>query len=183
VTGPSLQIAGRTTIASGLIAAVGVVFLVAMFASFAVGSTSAGQAFGRVNDVLILVAYLLAVPSVLGVRSIVRPRGRVAADLAATLGIASIAAIVVLQAMLVTEALTFEEQVGPVSIALLALGAWFVIAGRMVTSAGFAPNGVRMGLLAAVYVGYPVWAIWIGRRFLGPTPDPTPRQVVIAAED
>lgn len=170
MTGPAFRSAGLTTIASGLIAAVGIVFLAAMFTAFAVGSTSVGQAFGRVNDVLILVAYLLAAPSVLAVRSIVRPRAPVAADLAALLGIASIAAIVILQAMLVTEVLTFEEQVGPVSIALLSLGAWFVIAGRMVTSAGFAPNGVRMGLLAAVYVGYPVWAIWIGRRFLEARP-------------
>jgi hypothetical protein len=166
-SGSTLRAVGWTTIASGLLAAVGVVFLTFMFAAFAVGSTSAGRAFGRINDILILVAYLLTVPSVLAVRAIARPRAPVPADLAAILGLVAIGGIVVLQAMLVAEVLTFEQQVGPVSVALIALGVWFIVAGRMATLAGFAPHGARMGLVAATYVGYPIWAIWIGRRFLG----------------
>lgn len=174
-TGPSFRVAGWTTIASGLLAAVGVVFLILMFAAFAVGSASAGRAFGRINDVLILVAYLLTAPGVLAIRAIVRPRAPVLADLATVLGLVAIAGIVVLQAMLVAEVLTFEQQVGPVSVALIALGVWFVVAGRMATLAGFAPHGARMGLIAATYVGYPIWAIWIGRRFLGRTAGTQPR--------
>jgi hypothetical protein len=160
------RFAGRTLIVSGILAAVGVAFLVAMFASFAVGAREAALAFGRVNDVLILVAYLLAAPAVIAVRAILRPQVARAGDVLALVGIAAIAAIVVLQLLLVAGTLTFEEQVGPVSIALLVLGAWFVVAGWLGSASGLLPGGARMGLLAALYVGYPVWALWLGRRLV-----------------
>lgn len=63
-------------------------------------------------------------------------------------------------------AMTFEEQIGPVSIALLAVGAWMVGIGYVARSAGVLPNGVRNGVLGALYVGYPIWAIDVGRSLL-----------------
>jgi hypothetical protein len=176
------MVAGWTALASGVLAAIGVVFLALMFASFAAGSTSTGQTFGRINDVLILVSYALATPSVLAVHALLRTHAPVASGVLAIVGVSAIVAIVVLQAMLVTGVLTFEEQVGPVSVALLILGGWFVVTGRMATSAGLVKHGVRMGVLAAAYVGYPIWAIWIGRRFLAMTTD---RQLApgLAVED
>jgi hypothetical protein len=158
------RLAGRTLMISGVLAAAGVAFIVAMFASFAVGARDAALAFGRVNDVLILVGYLLAAPAVLALRAILRPEAGRAGDVVALVGLVAIGAIVVLQLLLVAGRLTFAEQVGPVSLALLVLGAWFVVVGLSGSRSGLMPRGARMGLLAALYVGYPIWAIWLGRR-------------------
>lgn len=160
------RLAGRTLIVSGALAAAGVAFIVAMFGSFAVGARDAALVFGRVNDLLILVGYLLAAPAVLALRAILRPGAGRAGDVLALVGLVAIGAIVVLQLLLVAGRLTFEEQVGPVSLALLVLGAWFIVVGRIGSASGRLPRGARMGLLAALYVGYPIWAIWLGRRLV-----------------
>ena len=163
--GTWLRTAAWTVRASGLLAAVGIAFLTAMFASFAVGATSAGQVFGRINDTLVLISYLLTAPSVVALAMVTRDPRSPADRLVAAVGLAAIAAIVVLQAMLITESLTFEQQIGPVSVALLLLGAWFVVAGHRASRSGAIPMGGRMGLVAATYVGYPIWAFWIARHF------------------
>ena len=66
---------------------------------------------------------------------------------------------------MVTGALTFEQQIGPVSVAFLALGAWFVLSAYI--GAGLLPYGVGIGVLAALYVGYPLLAFRLGRTLLG----------------
>lgn len=167
------HLAGRLLLASGALAAVGVAFLIAMAVAFAIGAGSAGLAFGRINDVLVLVSYLLAAPSVVALRVLLRPQARRVGDIVALIGLTAIAAIVVLQFLLIVGALTFEQQVGPVSLALLVLGGWFVLAGSIGSTSGVLPRGARMGLLAATYIGYPIWAFWISRRLgsgnVGPT--------------
>jgi hypothetical protein len=162
----NLRVGSRTVYASGMVAAVGLVFLMAMFVSFAVEATSPGLVFGWINDVLVMVSYALAVPSVIAVGALLRPTAPVASGLATMIGLGAILAVVVLQSMLVLGALTFEEQIGAVSLALLVLAAWFVIVGYLGSSSGVLPHGVRMGLLAATYVGYPFWAFWLGRHLL-----------------
>lgn len=152
------------TQAAGLVAAVGVAFLGGMFAAFAVGATPVAMTLGRINDVLILVAYPLAIPGLLGLWLLVRRQAPVLSGLAVALGIASIAAISGLQALLVREVLTFSEQVGPVSLALLGFGAALVLLGAAGRSAGLLPGGVRMGLVGATYVGFPLWARWAARE-------------------
>lgn len=162
--GPGLRVAGQASLASAAVAGVAVAFLLAMFAAFGVGATAAGETLGRINDVLILVAYALAVPGVLASAAILgsgRP-GPVA--IAAFVALAAIGAIVVLQWQLVTGSLTFEEQIGPVSVAFLALGGWFVISGYL--GAGILPYGIGIGVLAALYVGYPVLAYRLGRSLV-----------------
>jgi hypothetical protein len=164
----SLGVVGWTVFASGLLAAIGVAFLAAMFVAFAAGATSAGQLFGRVNDVLIMVSYPLAIPAVLALRALVRPHAPVIGDLAALVGVGAIGAIGVLQACLVFGLLTFEQQIGPVSIALLLFGVSLVVTGYVGRSSGVLPHGLRMGLIGATYVGYPFWARWAGRRLARP---------------
>jgi len=159
-----LRLAARSAIASGAIAAIGIVFLIGMAAAFAQGASSAALVLGRLNDVLVLVSYALAIPSVIALRMLLRPRVGWLIDVVAIVGFAAIASIVVLQLLLIGGALTFEEQVGPVSIALLVLGAWFVAVGRIGSATGILPRGTWMGLIAATYVGYPVWAVWLGRQ-------------------
>ena len=49
------------------------------------------------------------------------------------------------------------------SIAFLALAAWFIATGRLATRAGLLPHGTRLGVLAAAYAGYPLWAFRLAR--------------------
>ncbi len=160
------RVAGRLLIVSGVVAAAGVAFLVAMFVSFAVGARDSGLPFGRINDVLVLISYALAFPGVLAVRSVLRPQSGRWGDLLALIGLAAIAAIVVLQAMLVAETLTFEQQIGPVSLALLVFGGWLVVVSWIGRASGRLPLGVGLGLLAALYLGYPIWALRLGRHLV-----------------
>jgi len=184
--GPVRRIAARTTVASGVIGAIGIGFLVAMFVSFAVATNGPALVLGRVNDVCVLVSYLLCAPSVIAVWARLRRGAPAINALLALLGLGAIVAIVVLQALLVIDAVTFEEQVVPVSIALLTLGVWFVLAGHLGSSSGALPGGTRMGLLAATYIGYPIWAFWLGRRLrpaAGPATETSRPDPVAATAD
>ena len=160
-------VAGVATLASSAIGAVALVLLVLMYLAFGLGATSAGQTFGGINDALILVAYVLAVPGVLATAELLRSRQPRLAVVGALVALGAIFAITVLQWQLVTGALTFEQQIGPVSIAFLALGAWFVLSAYL--GAGLLPYGVAIGVLAALYVGYPLLAFRLGRSLLGRT--------------
>ena len=105
------------SLASSAVAAVALVLLVLMYLAFGLGATSAGQTFGGINDALILVAYVLAVPGVLATAEMLRSRRPRLAVVGALVALGAIVAIAVLQWQLVSGALTFEQQFGPVSIA------------------------------------------------------------------
>lgn len=149
--------------ASGVVGAVGLGFLVAMYAAFGAGARSAGMTLGWVNDVTGVVTLPLALPGMVALHARIRPRSGAAADALLAIGIGSSGAIVVLQALLVSGVLTFEEQIGPVSLAYLALATWFVGTGRIAARSGLVPGGTRLGVLAALYVGYPLWAFRVAR--------------------
>lgn len=155
--------AGASLRASGIVGGVGLVFLIAMFAAFAAGARSLGMTLGWINDVTGVVTLPLALPGVLALHRRVRPRAGADADALLLVGIGAGGTIVVLQLLLVAGVVTFEKQIGPVSLAFLVLGAWFVLYGRLATRLGVAPGGARLGLLAASYVGYPVWAFRMAR--------------------
>jgi hypothetical protein len=159
-----VRVAGVASLASSAIAAVAVVVLIAMFVAFGLGATSTGQKVGWINDVLTLVAYLLALPGVLATAALLRSRRPGFVVIGALVAVASIAVICVLQWQLVTGALTFDQQIGPVSVAFLALGTWFVLSAYL--GAGRLPYGVGIAVLAALYVGYPLLAFRLGRSLL-----------------
>jgi hypothetical protein len=163
--------AARLAATSAVLAAIGVVCILTMFAAFAVGATSFALVVGRINDVLILVAYPLAAPGLLGLRALVRPSAAGLVDTAALLGIVAIAAIAVLQLLLVLDVLPFEQQVGPVTLALLAFGISLVLMGVAGRSGGSLPGGVRMGVIGATYLGFPLWARWATGELDGRAPE------------
>jgi putative effector of murein hydrolase LrgA (UPF0299 family) len=170
-TGPSptlLRIAGYSAILSGAVGVAMVGTLIAMYGLFALGPEARSTALkvGWVNDVLAIVVYGMALPIVPAVHSIVRETGETRSVVIALVGAGALIATVVLQWLLATGALAFEQQILPVSIALLAAGTWMVGTGLLARSVGSMPHGLRNGLLGALYVGYPVWAIDLGRRFL-----------------
>jgi hypothetical protein len=163
--------------ASGVIAAIGLAALIVMYALFAVGATSPALAFGWVNDTLGIVGAVLMVPLAWGLHVLLRPGAPILSAVALTIGLAAMLAIAALQSLLVAGALAFADEVGPVSIAFLALGVWLVMTGYLGKRSGALPWGSRMGLLGATYVGYPVWAFRLGRHLLhlagGPVSSPT----------
>ncbi len=149
-----------------MVSAVGLVFLVAMFTCFSVGATSSGLVFGWINDVSAVVAALLMLPLVVAVHVLLQPHAPILSRLATVIGFGANLAIMVLQSLLVLGALTFQEEIGPVLIAFIFLVVWLVLTGYLGNSTGALPHGLRMGLLAVTYVGYPIWAFWLGRHLL-----------------
>lgn len=160
---PDPRLAAASLRVSGVVGGIGLAFLVGMFAAFAAGARSTGMTLGWINDVTGIVTLPIALPGILALHRRVRPHAGPAADALLVVGIAAGGSIVVLQVLLVGGVLTFEEQIGPVSLAFLVLAVWFVLGGRMAASAGVLPGGTRLGLIAATYAGYPVWAFRVAR--------------------
>jgi hypothetical protein len=123
------------------------------------------ERLGIPNDYCVLVQYALALPIAVAMHRLNRatfPRLSIAAT---ALGVSAMSAIVVLQAMLVAGVLPFEEQVILVGIAFLVLLIWFLAVGHMGGSSGLLSGRTTlMSVLGASYVGYPVWAFWLGRQ-------------------
>jgi hypothetical protein len=160
--------AGRIARVSGIVAAVGVVLLLIFYVFLlAPALKNVGEPFGTLNDICIAVQYLLTIPLALSLRRILRPRAPLLIEAATIEGIASMLAVVVLQAALVFRLVTFQDQVLWVSLAMIVgVGLWLVITGVVARSAGRFPNSLRMSLVAVPYIGYPFWAFWLGRHLL-----------------
>jgi hypothetical protein len=149
--------------ASAAVGVVGIVFIVLMYASFVLGAREAGMRFGWINDVSAIIQYPLAVPGVLAIGAALRPGTPRLWRYGIPLALAGIGVIVVFQALLVAGVLTFEQEIGPATVGFLAFGAWMVLAAVAGRRAGVLPVGPGLALLAALYVGYPLWALRIGR--------------------
>lgn len=162
------QSAGRIAILSGVIAAVGVVFLILFYALFfATPLKALGQAFGWLNDVCIGIQYLLSIPLALSLRRILHQYAPSLISVATIVGLASMLTVTTLQIALVTGVVTFEQQWLWVTLAMIVgVGFWLVITGFVARSAKRFPNSLRMSLVAVPYVGYPIWAFWLGRHLL-----------------
>ena len=158
--------ASRIAILSGIVAAVGVIFLLVFYALvFATPLKDLGQVFGGLNDLCIAIQYLLAIPLALSLRRILHQYAPRLVTLATFVGVASMLIVITLQMALVLGVLTFAQQVLWVSFALIGgVGFWLVATGLVAQSTGRFPNSLRMSLFAALYLGYPFWAFWIGRH-------------------
>ncbi len=165
-SGMLLRVAGICAVVSGAVGVPAVAALILMYAGFAVGASDTAMKFGAINDALIIPAYGLLLPVVPAVHVLVRETGSSRSLLLAIVGTVGIVATMVLQWLLVTGSLTFAQQIGPVSVAMLAVGAWMVGTGYLGRSIGLLPNGVRNGVLGALFVGQPWWAVDLGRRLL-----------------
>jgi SAM-dependent methyltransferase len=161
------RLAGYALLVSAVPGVVGVVAFVAMYVAFAAGNREAGMRVGFINDVSALATYLLAAPAVVALHRMLRPDRPTASALAAVAGAIGIAGILVFQGLLVTGVLTFEQEIGPVAIAFLVFMAWQVATGYMASRSRLIPNGLRLGIIGATYVGHPFWAVALGRRLIG----------------
>jgi hypothetical protein len=153
------RLAGWFAYASGVVSTIGVVFFVAMLA--------VKGPFGRLNDICVMIQYLLALPIPLALHRLLQARAPFLSKLAMLIGILGMMAVVVLQFLLIVGVLSFSEQVGPVTFALVVVvGAWLVITGYLSRSTGKLPRSMLVSILAVPYFGYPVWAFWLGRHLL-----------------
>lgn len=165
---PLIRAAGALAIVSGIISAVGVLFLIAMFALLATPLKSLGLTFGRLNDTCIAIQYLLTIPIAAALYRILLPYNPALIRLATVVGIAMMLVVVGLQLALILGVVTFEQQVVWVSLAMIVgVGSWLLTTGLVARSTGRFPHSVLMSSLAVPYLGYPLWAFWLGRRLLG----------------
>ncbi len=154
-----IRIAGWFAYASGVVSTIGVVFFVAMLV--------VKGPFGHLNDICVMLQYLLALPIPLALHLLLQARAPFLSKLALLIGIVGMIAVVVLQLLLVAGALSFSEQVGPVTFALVVVvGAWLVITGFLSRSTAKLPHSLFISILAVPYFGYPLWAFWLGRHLL-----------------
>lgn len=164
---PLIHAAGGMAIVSGIISAIGVVLLIAMFALFATPFQSLGLTFGLLNDICVALQYLLTVPIVLALYRILLPYSPALIRNTTIFGIVMMLTVIGLQLLLIFHVLTFEQQVVWVTPAmLLGVGAWLVITGVVARSTGRLPQSLLMSVLAVPYLGYPIWAFWLGRHLL-----------------
>jgi hypothetical protein len=157
------RLAAAAVMASAPVNAVGVTALIAMYVAFGIGERSAGMTLGRANDILGLIGTVLMMPAVVEIHALTGPDRRALRGSLAVVGLGAMAAIIWLQFLLVTERLTFEAQLPMVSIAYLAIAAWFIGGGWIASQVGVMPHGARLGAAAALYVGQPWWAYRWGR--------------------
>lgn len=162
---PLVYLAGWCAIASGIVSVTGIVFLAVMYIGFFTDNL-AFQRFGTLNDICIIIQYLLALPITLVLHQRLKAQAPILSRAAMWIGIAGMIAVAVLQWLLVSGVLTFEEQVGLVIVALLIVGVWLLITGYLGRSTGKLPSSLLLSVLALFYLGYPVWAFWVGRNLL-----------------
>ena len=161
-------VAGYAAIASGVLAIPMIVAIVVMFAGFALGPDARDTAlrFGTINDTLTIVVYGLLLPVIPAMHVLVKDTGSSRSLALALVGAVGIVFTMILTWLLISGAMSIEQQIGPVSLALVAAGVWIVGASYLAAKTGFLPNGLRNGVLGALYVGLPVWGIDLGRRLL-----------------
>lgn len=163
-----IRAAGGFAIVSGFISAIGVVCLITMFTLFATSNRALGQTFGMLNDICVALQYLLTIPVALALYRILLTYNPALIRLGTILGLAAMLAVIALQLALVFGLMTFEKQVGWVSLAMLVgIGSWLVITGLVARATGRLPHSLLMSGLAVPYFGFPVWAFWLGRHLLG----------------
>src|SRR5262245_63712763 len=143
-----IYVAGWLACASGIASAIGIVLLLL--------SWTVHGPFGKLNDNTVIGQYLLALPITLALQQVMRAHTSALSKITMLTGMVGIVAIVIFQFLLVVGALSFAQEVGPLCIGLLIFGVWLVITGDQVgQSTGAVPQSVFMGILAALYFGYP----------------------------
>lgn len=162
------QFVGVVALVSGVISAIGVVLLITMFVLFATPQKELGNRVGLLNDICVALQYLLTVPIALTLYRILSAYNPLLIRIATILGIVSMLIVFVLQVLLIFKVLAFEQQVLWVSLAMiLGVGSWLVVTGLVARPTGRLPNSLLMSSLAVPYLGYPLWAFWIGLQLLG----------------
>ena len=164
---PVVHGVGVIAILTGIISAIGVVFLIAMFILFMTPYKELAMQAGMANDICVALQYLLTIPVALTLYPLLRAFNPALLRIATIVGIAAMLLVTGLQLLLIFKVLTFEQQGLWVTLVMIfGVGYWLIITGLAARSTGKLPNSLLMSFLAVTYLGYPVWAIWIGVQLL-----------------
>ncbi len=165
---PLIRAAGGFAIISGIVSAVGVVFLITMFILFATSHQAQGETIGLLNDICVALQYMMAIPIALALYRILSPINPSLLRIGTIIGIASMLLVITLQLALVFGILTFQQQGVWASLAIVVgIGTWLIITGITARSANVFPHSILMSAIAVPYFGYPVWAFWLGKQLFG----------------
>jgi len=117
--------------------------------------------FGPLNDVCVLAQYALALPVVVALdRHLSASRSRRAVLLA--IGLTGCVGAVVFQALLLFGIMSFRQQVGYASAAVLLAGSWTAFVSIEARRSGFVASSPLL-VASALYFGYPLWALRMSR--------------------
>lgn len=124
-----------------------------------------GEPYGHLNDAVFIVQVLLALPLILALHQLLRSRAPLLSATALVSGIVGMFAIAILQFLLVIGVLPFSQEVGPVTFALFVpFGGWLLLTGYLSSAQSLMPGSIPMSIAGWLYLGYPVWAFWLGRQ-------------------
>jgi hypothetical protein len=155
-TGQLLRVAPAFAYASSVASVFGIIFL---FAFFILRAPT-----GRLNDIAVIVQFLLMLPLAVALYQILKHVNSILSLIALLFGLIGMVAVIVLQFLLVVGVLPFADQIVPVLIAFLIVLVWFVINGYLARFTDSLPDSMAFHVLAWLYIGYPFWAISVGRR-------------------
>jgi hypothetical protein len=157
---PLVRVAGWSAYASGAVAISGLLPILTIVAF--------GVNIPKLNDSAVIVQYVLALPITLALYPLARPHAPVLSTVALLSGIIGICAVVVMQVVwLCVPVLNWTTYIILIGTAMLLIGSWAVItAAALRRSAGPLRRSLLLGVLAATYVAYPIWAFWLGRLLL-----------------
>lgn len=158
------RVAGHAA-ASSVVAAVGLVFFVLLYLGIFTGSNVL-LSFGPANDVCVLAQYALALPAAVALHRILGHHAPRASLVALCLAVVGGFGVVVFQTLLLTSALSFEQQVLPASLSVLLMGVWILLTSRIGHRSGEMGGNTASGISAALYFGFPLWIWRVGRQLL-----------------
>ena len=150
--------------ASGLVSIFGIAFLVAFFTTF-IGP------LGTLNDIAVVIQYLLMLPLALALHQMLRPSGPTLSLVALLLGIPGMVAVVALQLLFVTGVLPYAQYIVLVSAGFLVVLGWFLMVRLLGQFTGVLPRSILLHILAGLYFGYPFWAFSLARRLRAHSPE------------
>lgn len=157
--------AGRSAYVSSAVSAIGIVFLMLLYVGF-FANVELLLVFGPLNDVLIIVQYLFALPVAVALHRILKHQSAGLSLVAMLVAFVGIGGAVVFQLLLITGVMTFSEQVVYASTFILVVGVWILITGFMGRRSGELRLSIPAIILGALYFGYPLWAYRVGQQFL-----------------
>jgi hypothetical protein len=141
---------------SAIFAAIGLVFLTIFFSGVSI--------FGPLNDVAVILQYILLLPIMVTLWRMLKPYGRKLNNFALVVGIAGTSAVIVLQTLLVLRVIPFEVQILLVIPAFLIAMLWFVLTGYLGRTDDRIPKGTGLHILAGLVFAYPIWAFKLGNN-------------------
>jgi hypothetical protein len=158
-----LRIPTSAAYGSAIVAAIGVLFLVLMYADFLTPAKGL-RVFGPLNDACVLVQYALALPIVVALHRLLTQHSPHLRVLALIFEVGGAAGTIVFQAVLLSGLLPFRQQVLYAAASLLVVGIWVLTTGVMGRRSGILQGSVPLLVLAAPCFGYPIWAYRLGQQ-------------------